>query len=130
MQFLVFLYLVLLCRSIIIGDWTYKIIMVVVGILFVLIVFGIRKFQIKNAKKKVALFEQNPKAKVKPFINVNRHNWYVLQELPHISRVQAKKIVWMRKHNGWYTSLEDFFKKNNIYDDEQKQALSKIIDIK
>ena len=127
MQFLVFLYLILLCRSIIIGDWIYKIVMVVVGILFALTVFGIRKFQIKKAKKNVEHFEQNPTDEFKPYIDVNRHDWYVLQELPNITRVQAKKIVWMRKHNGWYKSFDDFFYKNSIYQEEIKDKLKKLI---
>ena len=130
MQLLVLIYLIFLFRSIVIGDWMYKIIMLVVGVIFALTVFIIRKIKIKNAKKKVEQFEKNPDLKIEPFVNVNRDDWYVIQELPVLTRVQAKKVVWMRKHNGWYTSLDDFFNKNAIYDQNHKDLLSKMIKIK
>lgn len=50
----------------------------------------------------------------RPVLDVNKAPWWQLEELPGILRVQAKKIVWIRKHNGKYTSKKDFFDKNNI----------------
>ena len=77
-----------------------------------------------------AIKEVCPDVIVQPFVNINRADWYIIQELPYLSRAQAKKVVWMRKHNGWYSSLDDFFKKNSIFEEEHKRTLSKIIKIK
>ena len=112
MRLLLFLYIIILCRSIIIGDWLYKILVLVAGVVLILSICGIRKLKVMSVKEQIEKFEQNPDAEISPFVNVNRDDWFVFQELPHINRVQAKKIVWIRKHNGWYASLEDFFKKN------------------
>lgn len=130
MQLLVLIYLIFLFRSFVSGNTIYMISMIAVGILFALTVVLIRKLSIKSVKKNVEKYCKNPDDKIEPFVNINRADWYVIQELPSISRVQAKKAVWMRKHNGWYSSLEDFFKKNGIYDEEQKKLLSKLIKIK
>lgn len=59
----------------------------------------------------------------KPVLNVNKAPWWQLEELPGILRVQAKKIVWIRKHNGNYTSKRDFFEKNNISNIEEIKKL-------
>lgn len=46
-----------------------------------------------------------------PFININTAPVYVLEELPDFSTVQAKKIRWIKRHNGAYKSMEDFYEK-------------------
>jgi len=57
-------------------------------------------------------------------LNVNKAAWWELEELPGIERVQAKRIVWIRKHRGNYTSKQDFFEKNDI---EQTKEISGLI---
>ncbi len=130
MQLLVFIYLVFLFRSFVSGNIIYIISTIVVGILFVLTVLLIRKLSINKTKRIVEKYRNNPEDKIEPFVNVNRDDWYIIQELPGLSRVQAKKVVWMRKQNGWYSSLDDFFKKNDIYDEEHKKLLSRMLRLK
>ena len=59
-------------------------------------------------------------------ININKAPWWIIEELPGFKSVNAKKVVWIRKHNGKYISKEDFFKKNDIKD---KTFLEKFISI-
>lgn len=127
MQLLLFIYFIFLFRSFVSGNVVFIVSMIAVGILFALTVVAVRKLSIKRTKKLVEKYNENPDMDVEPFVNVNRADWYVIQELPFLSRVQAKKVVWLRKHNGLYSSLDDFFKKNNINDEEQKKHLSKLI---
>lgn len=127
MQLLLFIYFIFLFRSFVSGNVVYIASMIAVGILFALTVVAVRKLLIKRTKKLVEKYNENPDSDIEPFVNVNRADWYVIQELPFLSRVQAKKVVWMRRHNGLYSSLEDFFKKNDINDEEQKKKLSKLI---
>ena len=47
-------------------------------------------------------------------IDINKAAWWELELIPDMTRVQAKKAVWIRKHNGFYSSKEDFYAKNNI----------------
>ncbi len=61
-----------------------------------------------------------------PVLNVNRASWWELEELPGILKVQAKKIVWIRKHNGIYKSKDDFFTKNNL---QERKILENLISL-
>ena len=54
-------------------------------------------------------------------ININSANWWEFEELPTFTRVKAKKAVWIRKHNGNYSSKNDFYKKNSIKDEDIKK---------
>lgn len=62
----------------------------------------------------------------KEAVNVNKASWWEFECLPGISRVQAKKMVWIRNHNGRYISKEDFLNKNEI---KNKEAIKKLIAI-
>ena len=59
-------------------------------------------------------------------ININRASWWELEELSCFNRVSAKKAVWIRKHNGRYSSKEDFYNKNEI---NNKDEIEKFISI-
>ena len=78
----------------------------VIGIL-ILVSYPIYR---KNKKENIKQEVKNKTAK----INVNRAPWWIIEELPGFKSVDAKKVVWIRKHNGKYKSKEDFFLKNNI----------------
>lgn len=83
----------------------------IVLILGILMVALIPVFQKNKIDETANLIKNNVK---EPFININKAPWYVLAELPHIERVEAKRIVYIRKHYGAYKSFDDFFEKMNI----------------
>ena len=56
-------------------------------------------------------------------VNVNRASWWEIEELPGFNRVNAKKVIWIRKHNGKYLSKEDFYKKNSVKNIEELEKL-------
>ena len=87
-----------------------------VGVIILALIPVYRKKRKESIKQKIK--------KNETVLNVNKAAWWELEELPGVLRVQAKKIVWNRKHNGLYTSKEDFFEKNNIKD---KQTIDKLI---
>lgn len=62
-------------------------------------------------------------------VNVNKNDWEIIKELPGFDRVSAKKVVSIRRKMGKYSSLDDFFTKNNV-DDEHKKILKKIVVVK
>lgn len=95
--------------------------------IFLFIVFGIAVLSLipyyrKKKKEKIEKnIKQNPD---KEIINVNKASWWEFECLPEVSRVQAKKMVWIRNHNGRYISKEDFLNKNEI---KSKEAIEKLI---
>ena len=129
MQLILYIYLACLSYTIFTRNLKFMIITLAIGALLALIVITIRFCSIKRVKGLVLKTKKQPNHTFKPFVNVNRAAWYVLQELPHIDRVQAKNITWIRKHNGLYSSLDDFFKKNNIINKEHIEELSKMLKI-
>ena len=75
------------------------------------------------------LKKQNIKASVEKnieTININKASWWEFEELPCLTRIQAKKAVYIRKHSGKYSSKEDFYEKNTISDEDIK-ILDKLI---
>ena len=59
-------------------------------------------------------------------LNVNRANWWEIEELPGFEKVSAKKVVWLRNKNGRYASKEDFYKLNKITNTSELENLIKI----
>ena len=100
---------------------------VLIGIAAIIYLKILKNISIKKTKKIVKELLEDNKKEIKPFINVNRANWYIFQELPGFTRVSAKKVIWIKRHNGFYKSIEDFFIKNSINDENIKQILKKII---
>lgn len=76
-----------------------------------------RKIKKQNIKKQIL---KNPNLEV---INVNKASWWEFEELPNFKKVNAKKAVWIREHNGRYVSKEDFIEKNNIKNEDEIMKL-------
>lgn len=100
---------------------------IILGVVYLITIKIIENSKIKNIKQIVTSINSRKKVNYTPFVNVNKEGWKVLQELPNVNRVLAKKIVYIRKHHGKYSSLDDFFTKNLINDEEEKNILKKII---
>ncbi len=89
-------------------------------VIFALIFIGSfpfhRENKIKVAKKKIY---DAQKAKqggeiIKPFIDINSSPWYVLAQLPGISKQMAKHAVELRKQNGSYPSINAFLEATGV----------------
>ena len=107
--------------SIIEKNYIMAIIIAVLGILILISVPYIRKHQIDSIKEEVKhSLEKNLKQTV---ININKHPWYILELLPGFDRISAKRAVWLRGKYGQYTSIQDFFDKNNVKDEYKQQIM-------
>ncbi len=117
-QFNIFVYFIILGICYRTGNDILFFACLAAGVLIILAFKFYQKKRKENIKKQIENFPD------KPLLNINKAAWWELEELPGVLRVQAKKIVWNRKHNGLYISKEDFFEKNNIKD---KQTIDKLI---
>lgn len=127
MRLFLLVYFILLFESIRLHNYIYIAAVVVFGLAVLVLMKIIKVVSIKKTKKAVAVLSANKKANISPFINVNRAKWYIFQELPGFSRAAAKKVIWIKRHNGLYTSVEDFFGKNEIKDEDTRKVLKKLI---
>lgn len=82
--------------------------------------------EMEAVRRYVQLLKQKKTKKQDIEVNVNKTDWEFFNELPGFSSVHAKKAVWLRKHAGKYKSVEDFFEKNNV-NEENQEILRKII---
>jgi len=62
----------------------------------------------------------------KHFIDVNKEDWYILEEIPHLTKVNAKKAVFIRTKTGKFKSAEDFVLKVGFKEEEIGQVLDVI----
>lgn len=104
----------------------------------ILIIFGISTIIISKLLKKKKIEEiklcvqqlKNKEIKRPDIeVNVNKNGWEIIQELPGFNRIAAKRVVSIRRKMGKYSSIDDFFVKNNVKD-EYKKILKKIIVVK
>lgn len=98
----------------------FGILFLLFGVIIIALIPVFQKFQKQKAR---VLIEKGCE---KPFVNINKAPWYILEELPLIERVVAKRIVYIRRHYGNYTSIKDFFEKLDIKEQQQKE-IEKII---
>lgn len=114
------IYILILIGAFHYGGIGYGIIALGIGIVVISLIPQVKKMRKEKVRLKIA---SNPED---PLINVNKAPWYILEELPEIDRVMAKRIVYIRNHYGKYTSVEDFFEKLNI-NTNQRSKIEKII---
>jgi len=107
--FIYFIILGLIIRS---ANTALIIAAIVISILILLLIPVYKKNRKENIKNK------------KLTLNVNKAFWWEIEELPGFNRVSAKKAIWLRRHNGKYSSKEDFYQKNNI---KNKEEIDKLI---
>ena len=127
---IIFIYFALLGVCIYYANVPVIITFIAIGIIALIILKFMENSKINNLKQVVEKYNKNNSMKIVPFVNVNKENWRVLQELPHVNRVLAKKIVYIRDHGDKYKSLDDFFVKNLIHNEDEIKALKKLITIK
>lgn len=121
------LYFVLLIYTLKMQNYIYLAIVIIFGIFIIALYYVLINMSVKRVKKASEILSENIDADIKPFVNVNRINWKILQHLPGFSRVTAKKIVWLRKHNGLYSSVDNFLTRNGISDEKTQLMLKKIV---
>ena len=90
------------------------------GVVMIALLPTFKKIQKQNIRN---LIQEKSK---QSFLNVNKAPWYILEELPGIERVVAKRIVYIRNKYGKYSSIDDFFTKLGI-GAEQKRELERIV---
>lgn len=92
MSILVAIYVCLIVYTILIGEFLYSA-LIMLTIPFLVLFFAIKKkSDIKKTKEKIELAKTSD---IKPFIKVNKTQWYILELVPGVSAVAAKTI-----HNG------------------------------
>lgn len=91
------------------------------GVVIIALLPTFKKMQKQKVQKMIEEDRENP------FINVNKAPYYILEELPSIERVLAKRIVYIRRHHGKYQSVEDFFEKLGIREQEQRELRKYVI---
>ncbi len=97
------------------GKFLEGTIILALGIAFLTLIPVITKGKKKNAIKLIKdAIEKSKTEIIIPFININDSPVYVLEELPGINTVLAKRIVWYRNRYGKFNSVEDFFEKMEI----------------
>lgn len=89
----------------------------------------LKKKNIEKLRLYVKLLKEKKTEKQDIEVNVNKCDWEFINELPGFDRVRAKKVVWIRRKIGKYTTIDDFFTKNNI-DEENKKILRHIVVVK
>lgn len=99
------------------------------GLFTVIFLSVSKKIKLKNLKNLVKCLLNDNSYNFTSFVKINKDSWELFNELPGFSSVAAKRVVWIRKHSGKYTSIEDFFEKNNIKEENQ-DVLRKILVVK
>ena len=92
---------------------------IIVAILYLCIYPIILKNRKKNVKELISKFleENEDTEEIRPFINLNKDDWKIFEEIPFFNRITAKKAVWLRRRFGKYTSIQDFAQKNGLSDE-------------
>ena len=116
-QFIITVYFMILGIGLYYKNPVLLILVFVGGISMIAFVPVFRKIKKQNIKKQIL---KNPNLEV---INVNKASWWEFEELPNFKKVNAKKAVWIREHNGRYVSKEDFIEKNNIKNEDEIMKL-------
>ncbi len=127
MQLFLVIYFILLFYTLKMQNYIYFAIVILFGLSIIVLYYILINMSVKKVKKASETLSKNIDADVKPFVDVNRINWKILQYLPGFSRVTAKKIVWLRKHNGLYSSVDNFLIRNGISDEKTQLMLKKIV---
>ena len=112
-RFFIFIYLIAFGSSFYYQNMLLSLALLIIGLAILAFIPLYRKLIKQNIQQKI---KNNLKA-----ININSANWWEFEELPTFTRVKAKKAVWIRKHNGNYSSKNDFYKKNSIKDEDIKK---------
>ncbi len=107
----------------------YVAFLILAGIAIIIIGKILKEQKINELRLYVQLLKQKKTKKQDIEVNVNKTDWEYIKELPGFDRVKAKKVVWIRRKLGKYTSLDDFFTKNHV-DDEYKKILKQLVVIK
>ncbi len=117
MQFLVAVYIFILTISIFTLNFWLIGGIVAIGAITIALIPTFIKNKKKSLRKKI---ENKPK---KPVVNVNKAPWYILEELPEINKIQAKKIVYIRRHLGKFENVQDFCNKVVLTDSQKEKIL-------
>lgn len=117
-QFFITIYFIILGIAFYYQNIVFVITIITLGLLVIALYPQYKKIKKQNLKKAIS----NKTAK----INVNRAYWWEIEELPGFNRVSAKKVIWIRRRNGNYSSKEDFYNKNAI---ENFQEIDELITI-
>ena len=117
-NFLTIIYFLILGSSIYTKNIYFIAISIITGITILCLTPVFKKLKKQNIK---ACIEAN-----QPTININKASWWEFEELPCFSKIQAKKAVYIRRHEGKYSSKEDFYEKNTI-SDENIKIIDKLI---
>lgn len=90
---------------------------IVIVTLPLVILFGklLKKHRKKHFSKKVeeALFAHKKGLNYEPFMNINFEKWYILELIPSINRVTAKRIA-NRARKQKFKTFEDFANFTNL----------------
>ncbi len=108
MQLYITLYFILLGSAVYFRSLALFVASLFIGIVSFTAYYFYKKNRKENLKRGIA--DETVK------LNVNKADWWEFEELPEFNRVSAKKAVWIRNHNGKYSSNEDFCNKNNVKD--------------
>ena len=117
-QFPIMLYFILLGSAV----YTKNLVFIISCLLLAIAILALSPIFKKIRKQSIKTNIQNNL----PAVNINKASWWELEELPSMSRIQAKKAVYIRKHSGKYSSKEDFYEKNSI-SDEAIKIIDKVI---
>ncbi len=111
MQFLIFLYFALLGFILALNSTLALVLWFLSGVLILSLIPVFQKIKTENLKKQI----KNNTAK----ININKASWRELELLDGFTRLSAKRAIWIRSHLGFYSSIDDFFEKNQIKNREE-----------
>ncbi len=130
-HFLLFFYVALFIYAIKSENDLYFAGVILLGVLSIFIFKQLRKISINKTRKLADKINNcSGDADTKPFVNVNKSHWSIFEQLPGFSRVQAKKVLWIKRHNGPYKSVDDFLDKNSITDEGRRELLRKMVFVK
>ena len=101
---------------ILIGTAIYYKNMLMLGICFLLVIIWAISIPVYRKMRTSAIKEGIKNSDIK--INVNRANWWEIALLPDVSDAFAKRVVWNRKKDGGYSTLDNFFARNEIENTE------------
>ena len=116
-NFITIIYFIILGTSIRTGNLLLTASILALGILIVFLFAFYKNTKKQSLKKQI---EASPNT---PIININKALWWEFEELPGFNSASAKRAVWIRKHNGFYLSKEDFYAKNDIKNYEKIDSL-------
>ncbi len=114
------IYTVILVLLVYYKKFLFALILLAIGVL------GLICFEFYKKIRKQKIKELVQSGEKKHFIDVNKEDWYILEEIPHLTKINAKKAVFIRTKTGKYKSPEDFILKVGFEEEEIKQVLDVI----